>query len=731
MPLSADQQVQRTLPRFQARVLPGKAFRFVSGPASTPQWSMQNCMRPIRRLWRVSTSVSFTEGLTAMPGHPIAAAIRHFEDRRFEQAEAAARVVLQLLPQDGVALNLLAVIACRRGDMAAGIDFAVQVLTAHPQDVQALELLGDAFHALRQFGDAADAFGQAAGVRPRERRFHAKQAYALHENGQHAEAVAAYERAIALGGGHPALLLDYGKALVRLDRVEEAGRAFSRAVAFDPDCGLGWKYQAEVLSAAGRRSDACAAYRRALLSLPEDVDCHFNLARLLNDTGRSDEALLAIDRTIALKPDFVEAHSNRSATLRQLGRFREAVEAARAALRLKPTHVNALSNLGNALTALGHLDAALKVHLRAVALAPTRGNILANVALTLQEMGAEAEAISLLERAVALDPDKAWPQFNLALIRLKNGDFERGWDGYRWRWKARNRDVHEAEQSQPRWDERTALPGRLMIWSEQGIGDEIMFAGLVPQLAASGISCAIECDPRLLPLFRRSFPEVPAIARGDAGRLPQDIVSHVHAGELPRILRPDRGETPWFAAPYLHADAERTAALRARYGAGKPLVGLAWYSANPITGARRSIAIDRLAPLLERDELGWVSLQYGDLDAVRRKLQNRFVIDPQLDPWNDLDGFAAQIAALDAVVTIDSSVAHFAGALGKPTLLLLSFDADWRWMRARSDAPWYAGVSILRQPRPGDWDSVIEAAQRRLPDLLGPGHRHCLAKPRP
>jgi ADP-heptose:LPS heptosyltransferase len=131
-----------------------------------------------------------------------------------------------------------------------------------------------------------------------------------------------------------------------------------------------------------------------------------------------------------------------------------------------------------------------------------------------------------------------------------------------------------------------------------------------------------------------------------------------------------------------------------------------------------SIALDHLAPLLARKSATWVSLQYGDLSAIRRKLDGRLIVDPEIDQMSDLDAFAAQVAAMDAVVTIDSSVAHLAGALGKPTLLLLSFDADWRWLRNRADVPWYACISAIRQPRPGDWSSVIDTAVRRLSELI-------------
>ncbi len=647
----------------------------------------------------------------AMPSR--ATAFQHYASDRLELAERAARDFLAAAPGDFDTINLLAVICCRRGDLQQGIGWTLQVLERRPDDVQALELLGDALHALNECSGAAEAFRRATTAAPAVARLHAKHGYALHAAGRLAEAVEAYAAAIAARSVDPGLYMDMGKALARLGRLAEAAQAFRQAVVGDPELGLAWVYLGEVLGRTGELEEACAAYRKALAFRPDDADAWFNLGRHLNDLGRPAEALDAFDQALRSRPDFVDAHSNRSAALRQLGRIPEAARAAREALRHDPDHANALSNLGNALTALGRLDAALVAHLRAIERAPTRGALLANLSLTLQERGAESDAIAVLEQAVALDPTKAWPQFNLALIRLKNGDFDRGWSGYDWRWKAKNRGTRADPRRQPAWNGGSVPDGRLMIWSEQGIGDEIMFAGLLGRLMERGIRCAVECDPRLQPLFIRSFPDATFVARGGGG-LPTDVAAHVHAGDLPGLLRSDRGPEPWLATNYLTADPAQTAALRRRYDRGAPIVGIAWYSANMLTGTRRSIPVAQLRALLGGLGVTWVSLQYGELDKMRGKLGPDLAIDPEIDQMTDMDRFAAQVAAMDLVVTIDNSTAHLAGALGRPTILALSSDADWRWMRGRDDTPWYPSLRLIRQQRAGDWSDVIQGVRTAI-----------------
>lgn len=271
---------------------------------------------------------------------------------------------------------------------------------------------------------------------------------------------------------------------------------------------------------------------------------------------------------------------------------------------------------------------------------------------------------------------------------------------------------------QPLWSGEKLASGRLLIWGEQGVGDEVMFAGLIPDVIRAGNRCVMDCDARLKPLFARSFPSVEVFSVQELrNNSPQDIAAHLPSGSLPGIFRTTETAFADTASPYLFADPAARDRFRVRYSDGKKQIGLAWYTSNPKTGRNRSIDLSLFTPLFARPGIRWVSLQYGDHSALESQAAAAgapLLIDRSVNQLADMDVFAAQIAAMDLVVTIDNSTAHLAGALGVPTRVLLPAVPDWRWLEAREDTPWYPSLRLFRQPKPGDWQSVAQTVQSVL-----------------
>ena len=276
--------------------------------------------------------------------------------------------------------------------------------------------------------------------------------------------------------------------------------------------------------------------------------------------------------------------------------------------------------------------------------------------------------------------------------------------------------------SQPLWTGEKLSSGSLLIWGEQGIGDQIMFAGLIPDVVGTGNRCILDCDARLKPLFARSFPDIEVVSSrtsaNDPGLNPEvHITAHIPCGSLPGLFR---SNLPAFAAvtsPYLVADSSERERFRANYADGRRLAGVAWYTNNSKTGHIRSIDLAMFAPLLARPDIRWISLQYGDHEWLQSQATTAgtpLLIDRGVNQFSNIDLFAAQIAAMDLVVSIDNSTAHLAGALGVPTWVLLPFASDWRWMRNREDSPWYPTLRLFRQSSPGDWPSLIQRVEHAL-----------------
>jgi ADP-heptose:LPS heptosyltransferase len=228
----------------------------------------------------------------------------------------------------------------------------------------------------------------------------------------------------------------------------------------------------------------------------------------------------------------------------------------------------------------------------------------------------------------------------------------------------------------------------------------------------------LDCDTRLQPLFARSFPAAEVVSGLDPARpSPENIAAQIPSGSLPSLFRTSHEAFACTTSPYLIADPAAKATLRRRYRDGRRLVGLAWHTKNKQSGSTRSINLSTLAPLFAAPGIRWISLQYGDHRALQSQAaaaSAQLLIDPEIDQFTNIDSFAAQIAAMDLVITIDNSTAHLAGALGLPTWVMLPFAPDWRWLLDREDSPWYPGMRLFRQPSTDDWPSVVECVARDL-----------------
>jgi Tfp pilus assembly protein PilF len=435
---------------------------------------------------------------------------------------------------------------------------------------------------------------------------------------------------------------------------------------------------------AGRLGHAEELYRQILATDSQHSDSLHLLGMIAFQTGRSEESLVLIRKAIAVKGNAAAYHSNLGNVLQSQGRLQEAGACYQRALLLKPDSAEVYVNLGNIFKEQGQVESSLTCYRRALAL---------NSELA----------------------DAAAAEANMLLLK---GDFAQGWIGTERRWDTSDFDTPKRAYPWLRWNGERLPPGRLLIWGEQGIGDEIMFAGLIPDVIRTGASCILDCDPRLRPLFARSFPEVVTVS----GFVPDpqsnfEIAAHLPSGSLPGLFRSSSAAFKATTSPYLAANPSKTAELRARYFDGRKIIGLAWYTANKKTGRNRSIDLSLLAPLFALPGIRWVSLQYGNHDALEKQAASAnapVLVDRDVDQLTNIDDFAAQIRAMDLVITIDNSTAHLAGALGVPAWVLLPFAPNWRWQLERGDSLWYPSLRLFRQTQEGDWQSVVERVRNAV-----------------
>jgi hypothetical protein len=423
-----------------------------------------------------------------------------------------------------------------------------------------------------------------------------------------------------------------------------------------------------------------------------------------------------------VNPGLSEAHYNLGNALQSQDKLDEAIACYRRALTLDRGKYEALHNWGNALQAQGKLEEAMVCYERVIRVLPDYAKAHYSVGCALQALGRPEAAIASYRHARALQPDFAQAAFSESLAQLLRGNYAEGWQNFEWRWQTKDHNTPARNYLQPLWRGAKLSSGPVLIWGEQGIGDEIMFAGLMPDAIRTGNKFILDCAARLQPLFARSFPGIDVVARSPKANESNPefaFAAHLPAGSMPGLFRQTEAAFVATTSPYLVADPLAREGFRNRYRetAGKRLAGIAWYTNSRNSSRTRSIDLSTLAPLFAIPDIRWISLQYGEYDALAKQVassQAALFIDRDIDQFRDIDRFAAQLAALDFVVSIDNSTAHLAAALGVTTFLLLPFAADWRWLQRREDSPWYPTMRLFRQPQRADWNSVVQSVRRFL-----------------
>jgi Flp pilus assembly protein TadD len=471
---------------------------------------------------------------------------------------------------------------------------------------------------------------------------------------------------------------------------------------------------------AGKLTEAVPAYRRALALHPAYPEAWQNLGSVLSDLGRPEEAIPCLQRALSLRPDYPMAQLNLGNALWATNCPEAAIAAYRSAIALRPDFAEAHHCLAILLGAVGAADARLDEAIasvrRALALQPGYAEAHNTFGNLLRTAGRTAEAVPCYRRAIALAPGYPDAHFNLGMALLALGDFEAGWRDYEWRWRTPQMMGAVRRFPAPQWQGEPAEGRRVLIHAEQGAGDALQFCRYAPLLAERGFHVILEV-PKTLARLCRSLAGVAEIAlRGEP--LPAFDL-HVPMLSLPLILGTTLATIPR-SVPYLAAEPALVAAWRARLdpviGPGRLRVGLAWAGdpslhlpARAAMDRRRSLAPARLAPLFEIAGVQFVSLQKGG-----PPMPGEFPLIEEMSHAEDYAETAALLATLDLVIAVDTSVAHLAGALGQPVWLLDRFDPDWRWLIGRRDSPWYPTLRIYRQPRAGDWESVLAEVVRDL-----------------
>ncbi|WP_345811278.1 tetratricopeptide repeat protein [Paraburkholderia sp. PREW-6R] len=592
-------------------------------------------------------------------------------------------------------------------------------LDGNPVHVDALHLLGVLRHQQGQHAEAADLVRRAVKLRPEDAALQLNLGNALRALGKIDDAIEQFRNALTIAPSFPMAHYNLGNAYAALGRHEDAADAFERSVRLQPNDASSHNNLGNARHALGRHAEAIASFRRALELRPGHAGALNNMGMSLNALDRPDEAIACFQAALAAQPRFVAAHFNLGNTFDATGRHAEAVASFQAALALQPNLPPAIFGLGNALAASGRHAQALPYLERAVGLDPQFALAWLSLGNAHQALGAHTAAIRAFDQALRLRPDLASAHMNRALTWLALRDFARGLPEYEWRLQTIAQPVI---QTLPRWHGEPIEQRTLLVHAEQGFGDTLQFVRFVPIAAQRAARVVLEVQPQLLPLLAPAAQSwrVTLIAQG-APRPAADL--HCPLVSLPLVLGTSVDTIP-ARTPYLSVPPAYGRKWRGSLGGqAKRKIGVAW-SGRIQQNETRSMPLAALDPLFAIEGIDWIVLQpalsadeRAALDAHPRAASiHRF--DSRIGDFADT---AAIIERLDAVVSIDTSIAHLAGALRKPLWLMLPFAADWRWFTVDARSPWYPGATLVRQRQPGGWNDVVETVVQEVRKSQGRG----------
>jgi len=535
---------------------------------------------------------------------------------------------------------------------------------------------------------------------------------ALQRQGRFAEAEKIYTRILKTLPDQFETLQLLAELKMARHKPGEAFRHMTAAVAARPGSADARIHLGHVLRALKRDADALASFDKALAIDPASIDALANRGDVLLALRRPAEALACFDQILAASPGHAEARANRGAALAALGRHAEALADFEAALAAGPNPI-VFYNRGLALAALGRPAEAVASYDRTLALMADHASAWSGRGVALQALNRHADAIASFERSIAIAPDFADAHFNNSLALLAIGDYPRGQAEYEWRWKRSGTGHLRRDVGRQLWRGDQPPQGKtILLHAEQGLGDTIQFARYACLLGRAGANVILETHPELKPLLARLDGVRSVIARGEA-RPAHEF--HCPLGSLPMAFKTELSSVP-AEIPYLSADPARVAHWGSRLDAvGGPRVALVWAgNAAHANDLHRSIPLALLRPLWAGDAARFVSLQ-RDLRAGDAETLAGAPVLALGSELADFDDTAAVLAGCDLLITVDTSVAHLAGAMGRPVWLLLPFSCDWRWTAQGDRSPWYPSVRLYRQSRPGDWESVLARVAGDLP----------------
>ncbi len=647
--------------------------------------------------------------------------IESLKNSNLDSADLYLKQALKLHSTNPHVLRILGVVAAQRKQYAQAIEYLNASLKAFPKNSLALSNLGNIFHELKDYEKAIDYYEKSIKIDPNYYEAWSNKGNVLYELKRYKEAVVHHDNSIELNPNYAEAWCNKGNALAKLTRYEEAIAHHEKAIGLNPNYAQAWCNRGVVLNQVGRYEEALISCIKANDLNLLDADAWSNRGFALNELKLYEDSLGACSRAIEINPHHADAWSNLGVALNELNRYEDSLEACSRAIEINPHHADAWSNLGVALNELKRYEEAVTSYDKAIDCRPNFYEALYNRGVALNELKRYEEALASYNSAIESRPNGYEAYWNKGLSLLLQGDFKNGLPLYEHRWSVNEGGYAAAKRSfdQPTWLGLESLKGKtIFIYAEQGFGDFIQFCRYTKLICDLGARVILETPKALVNLLANLEGVSHLITQGEQ---PPPFDYQCPLLSLPLAFQTDLESIPPVDSTIqanFAKNSTKIAEWKERLGLRiTPRVGLAW-SGNPKqrNDRNRSLTLEQLIKVLPTG-FEYVSLQKEIREVDRLTLQCNPSILNFASSIHDFEDTAALIDQMDLVISVDTSVAHLSGTMGKETWILLPHAPDWRWLLDRDDCPWYPSVKLYRQNTIGDWGGVLAKVKADLQGL--------------
>lgn len=539
-------------------------------------------------------------------------------------------------------------------------------------------------------------------------------------------AIQFFRKAIKLNPLHIHCYCNLGNAYLETQELELALINYNKAIEIKSDFADAHCYKGLALTGLKRFDEAIKSLNIAINLKTDFAEAYANLGNAYKENKQFEMALANYDKAITIKSNYAMAFSNRGNILKELDRPNEAIKSFKKAIEIQPNYAEAYFNLGNTFNNINKYEEALTNFKKAIEIQPNYAEAYFNLGNTFKNIKKYEEALINFNQAIQIKSDYAEAYWNKATVLLEKGSFQDAWLIYDWRWQNKELGLKKISTNKPQAiDSNSLINKKILVWGEQGVGDQVLYAGMLDQLLLKASVVNLKLDPRISPMLHRVMPT--AIFHDDKKNIKEiDFDMHIPVADLGKLFLTDSSSFMPNRKYYMQADPIHSTEVRESLLKNKKfLCGVTWHSKRESFGNEKSVTLKNLLPILAIKDIAFVSLQYGDVKQQISEFNSLNNLNIQecdaIDNFHDLDGHAALIEACDFVVSISNTSAHISGALGKETYLLcpVGKGALWYWYNELDgNSMWYPSVKIIRQETPGYWDDVIEKIRKLIQKKL-------------